>query len=577
MAELGETKRKVAEFESKGDYKNAIIELEKAVQEFPNDGTLFNRLGDLYIKTNQQAKALDIYEKGVRVFKEETFFPNAIALCKKILRLDKERTEIYGLLGGLHKELDQRGEAASYLLEYADRKLGANELEAALKAYDTIKELVPNNPKILETISAIYEKLGKKEEGVELLKEAKEIEVKQERIKETLIPTSEEEKVTVKEEKIEEVKAAAPKPKEEIPLEEFVSPEVAELLKDTKKTPAAEEAVAEEEVGGQLSEIDKTVELGELYLNLGSEEEAVDCFRTAAEQALSQEKIDQALTLNKKIAQLRPFDLKSRQHLIEIAKIKGDTQMQINSMLELAEALTRRDARSEAQSLYKKVLELDPENPVASQMVVKAEKSKEFIDLGEILRSELSGEKKDEGLQTIDGLVSEFRREVFESIGEGDYRSHYDLGVAYKEMGLYQEAIEEFEFATKDESIKLKAYEMIGACLLEKGKIEDALRTLDNSLKITGRPGREYFGIYFLMAHCYEAQGNLTKALKAYMNAYNLDKTVPELTKKITTLRDKVAEELRKRGKKATPDREEKPAEVKKSKIVPKKSKITYL
>ena len=131
MAGLLEIKRKVAEFESKGDYKHAIAELEKAIQDFPNEGSLYNKLGDLHIKANHRDKALDVYEKGAMVFKEETYYPNAIALCKKILRLNKNRAEVYELLGNLHKELDQRGEAANYFLEYAECKMRENDMESA--------------------------------------------------------------------------------------------------------------------------------------------------------------------------------------------------------------------------------------------------------------------------------------------------------------------------------------------------------------------------------------------------------------------------------------------------------------
>jgi tetratricopeptide (TPR) repeat protein len=116
---------------------------------------------------------------------------------------------------------------------------------------------------------------------------------------------------------------------------------------------------------------------------------------------------------------------------------------------------------------------------------------------------------------------------------------------------------------------------MIASCMLEKGKIEDALKILNDGLKITNRPKQEYFGIYFLMGNCFEAQGDNIKSLKAFMKAYNIDKTVPDLTKKITQLRDKVTAQLRKRGKKVVPAKPERA--VKKEKVAPKKSRITYL
>jgi len=592
MSELGEVKRKVAEFVAKGDTEKAIAELEQAVKEFPKEGSLFNKLGDLLIKVNRKDDALSIYEQGARVFKEETYFPNAIALCKKILRLEKNRATIYGLLGDLHKQLDQRGEAANYFLEYAERKMKDNDLDAALEAYNTIKELVPNNPKILETISAIYEKLGKKKEGKEFLKEAHELEEKQVKMREKIIgdevkaeppveevakkPEEAPEEVKAKVE--EEVKEEVAEEKEDIPLEDFVSPEVAELLKDEAISEEEDKAAAEE-ASVELSEIDKTIELGELYLNLGSEEEAIDCFRSAANESWGKKDYDKAYTLNRKIAELRPFDLRSRQHLVEIGKIKKDLDMQVDAMVDLAESLNRRDAKSESRDLCKKILELDPENVKAQEMFASFDQPKDFIDLGEVLRTELEDEQKADSIQSIEGLVSQFRREVFESIGEGDFRSRYDLGVAYKGMGLFQEAIEEFEIAAKDPELRLKAYEMIGSCFLDRGKAEDAVKILTAGLKITNRPAHEYFGIHFLLGNCFEKMNRMKDALKSYMNAYKVDKTVPDLTRKINELKEQYLAATKKQGKRpaSKPSPKTKPETIKQEQIRAKKSKITYL
>lgn len=600
MADLVDVKRKIAELEAKGAIDDAIKTLEEAINEFPKEGSLYNKLGDLYVKISRQKNALHTYEKGARVFKEETYFPNAIALCKKILRFDKNRTEIYGLLGELHRELDQKGEAANYLLEYADRKRKANDLDTALNTYDMIKELVPNNPRILKTISAIYEQVGQKDRGSELLEEAKEIETKHEKFKETIL--EEKEKIgretqevappEVMEEVKEEVDAEAkeeiaeteePAVVEEVPdmvdeevdkqisIEDIVSPEVAELLKDEQRASAHGVDVVE-----KLSEIDKTIELGELYLKLDSTEEAIDCFRDAEQDAWQRKDYDKALTLNKRIAELRPFDLKSRQHLVEIARIREDNELKITYMLELAEALSRREAKSEAQKVYREILQIDPDNAIAKERFVPVEKTAASVDLGEVLRIEQS-EAKAETIQSIEELVSEFRREVFESIGEGDYHSHYDLGVAYKGMGLFQEAIEEFEIAARDDGLKLKALEMTGSCYLDYDKIDDAIRVLHEGLATEGHADQDYFGVYFLLGSCYERKNDLKSALKSYVDAYNIDKKVPPLNQKILQLKQKVTDELKKRRKNSSGDTLTEKSSSEKSKTQDKKSKITYL
>lgn len=621
MADLGAIKRTVAEFEAKGDFNKAIAELEKAVQEFPREGSLFNKLGDLYIKVNRQKEAIEIFEKGAYILTEETYYPNAIALCKKILRLDKERIEIYNLLGELHKELGQHVEAANYYLEYADRKMQNNEIDAALKTYESIKDLVPNNYKIIQTISAIYEKIGKKEHGEDLRKEAEKIETKQKELKETVTaqitpskvetpkvvepPSAKieeksappvevvlpEVKPPVEEIKIPEVEEKTPEPepvveqepvvpeKEELSLDDFVSPEVAELLKDEVevKEPPKVEVVEEEPVEvEELTEIAKTRQLAEIYLNLGEQEEAISCFRDAAEMAFKEGEYTQALELYKKVADLRPLDLKSRQRLVEIAKLQNNKSMQIDAMLDLAETLNRREARTEAQSVLRKVLEMDPENAIAQSLIEEEAKAREFIDLGQVLRTEIEGEKAPSSIQNINELISQFRKEVFESIGEGDYRSHYDLGVAYKGMGLHQEAIEEFEIATKDDNLKLKSYEMIASCLMEKNKIDEAIKILNEGLTIPKRPAAEYFGLHFLLGNAYEMQKNLKMAIKSYINAANIDKSVPDLLKKINKLKDKLTEELKKRTQTPPPAKEVKVTEPEEA-PKPKKSKVTYL
>ncbi|MEO0094496.1 MAG: tetratricopeptide repeat protein [candidate division WOR-3 bacterium] len=634
MADVGAIKRAIAELQAKGEINKAIAELEKAIKEFPKEGSLFNILGDLYVKVNRQKEALDIYEQGAYALAEETFYSNAVSMCKKILRLDKERTEVYKLLGDCHKELGLYVEAANCYLEYAERKLRNNEIDAALKTYEAIKELVPNNYKIIQTISAIYEKIGRKEQSATLLKEAERIETRQKELKETIttqvsppeveIPKVEE-KIEVPEPKVAEIKPAkveepakeivveetkeeikeeakkvveekvietpkieevvptpvevTPPPiKEELSLEDFVSPEVAQLLRNEVETKEPEVEVAEEEAVEEenLSEIDRTCQLAEIYLNLGEDEEAINCFRDAAAMAFKENKYDRAMELFKRVADLRPLDLKSRQRLIEIAKIKEDKNLQIDFMIDLAETLYRREARTEAQSVLRKILEMDPENTIAQMMVDEETKAREFIDLGQVLKSEIEGTPAHSGLQSINELISQFRKEVFESIGEGDYRSHYDLGVAYKGMGLFQEAIEEFEIAAKDESLKLKSYEMIAACFIEKGKIDEAIKVLNEGLAIPNRPASEYFGLHFLLGNAYEIQNNLKMAIKSYINAANIDKTVPDLLKKINELKDKLTEELKKRAQVQPPPKE---AQVVQKEEVskPKKSKVTYL
>src|SRR2546422_5575392 len=66
-------------------------------------------------------------------------------------------------------------------------------------------------------------------------------------------------------------------------------------------------------------------------------------------------------------------------------------------------------------------------------------------------------------------MLARFKQGIDENIDEGDFQSHYDLGVAFKEMGLLDEAIAELQKALRAPDGKLRSSEALGVCFLDKG------------------------------------------------------------------------------------------------------------
>jgi len=64
-----------------------------------------------------------------------------------------------------------------------------------------------------------------------------------------------------------------------------------------------------------------------------------------------------------------------------------------------------------------------------------------------------------------------------------DARSHYDLGMAFREMGLYDEAINEFRHAAADPVLRMKCLVLQGGCLRDKGDATTAESLLRSLLK----------------------------------------------------------------------------------------------
>ncbi|MHB8058322.1 MAG: tetratricopeptide repeat protein [Desulfuromonadaceae bacterium] len=92
-----------------------------------------------------------------------------------------------------------------------------------------------------------------------------------------------------------------------------------------------------------------------------------------------------------------------------------------------------------------------------------------------------------------------------------DAQSHFDLGQAFKEMGLYDEAINEFRQASQDTSRRIECLIMQCACLRERGDVEKAITMLLALLK-PGLSAEESCAVKYELASGYEAAGKQEEA-----------------------------------------------------------------
>ena len=86
------------------------------------------------------------------------------------------------------------------------------------------------------------------------------------------------------------------------------------------------------------------------------------------------------------------------------------------------------------------------------------------------------------GQISVAEVLSQFKRGIAETVPEDDAATHYDLGIAYREMGLFDDAVSEFEVAARAASRAPDALFLIGLVRLDQSRTADALKAFDNAI-----------------------------------------------------------------------------------------------
>jgi tetratricopeptide (TPR) repeat protein len=144
----------------------------------------------------------------------------------------------------------------------------------------------------------------------------------------------------------------------------------------------------------------------------------------------------------------------------------------------------------------------------------------------------------------LNDILSELQEEVGESTNEtADPETHYNLGIAFKEMGLLDEAIGELQkvcHAVDDGagfSQPIQAFTWLAQCLVDKGVPEAAVRWYERALKIPGLDLSSRCSIYYDLGAAYEAFGDKKTALANYMEVYSSNIDFRDVASRIKALK----------------------------------------
>jgi tetratricopeptide (TPR) repeat protein len=153
----------------------------------------------------------------------------------------------------------------------------------------------------------------------------------------------------------------------------------------------------------------------------------------------------------------------------------------------------------------------------------------------------------DPGLAAIFDEFREAAEEEETPTADGDYETHYNLGIAYKEMELLDEAVEEFQVAASMTSPKdgtphyLQCCNMLGHCFMGKGMPRLAVMWFKKGLESPGHTEDEYQALRYDLGSAYEQMGDLDSAIDVFTEVYGINISYRGVSDKLRELQEQKA------------------------------------
>ncbi|HVN76274.1 MAG TPA: tetratricopeptide repeat protein [Thermoanaerobaculaceae bacterium] len=183
--------------------------------------------------------------------------------------------------------------------------------------------------------------------------------------------------------------------------------------------------------------------------------------------------------------------------------------------------------------------------PVTATAAELFSEEEQFFDLAAELEKELADEEMVAEATgagkasdvSIEDLFKEFQRGVAEQVQEEDYDTHFNLGLAYREMGLLDEAIGEFQLSTKSPDYLVESASMIGACYLDKGLPEQGAEWYQRALAAPNLPLETELGLRYELGRAHELAGNTGAALSCFSEVLAINPTFRDVVDRVSKLR----------------------------------------
>jgi tetratricopeptide (TPR) repeat protein len=520
MSNTAKLKKRAADYEAKKQFDKAlelyeqVLNTTRAADE-ERDVPLYNRVGDIHYRLGNAEQAITYYEQAADLYAEGGFFNNAIALCNKILRYSPGRTIIYYKLGIISAKKGFTSDAKQNFLEYADRMQRLGKMDEAFRALKEFADLCPGQDDVRLMLAEQLARADRKPEALEqleILYDTLVAEVRSGEANATL------ERMKSLDPLFKPRRSVTPVPRKKEGLVfldlDFDTPAPSAAPAAPAKTPDAPKPV---EIIDAAERPETEAPMGLELTSLAEEEPA------APESQTPQSPVDTAVHdypsskppesdddvvshPSHELVFLTPADE-------EPSPVADIAPLDLEPMSGIPEPIDSIDAPEEIE---------ETEDEYSSN----GQPDDEFIDLGEWLERHrtpsstrmIAHDEEPENNEQKDfgEMLDKFKAGISRNVDEEDYESHYDLGIAFREMGLLDEAIGSFQKASRGHHQLVRSSEAIGQCFMDKGEAGVTITVLKRLVQNEGLPDSQLVGVLYLLGRAAESLGREEEAASYY-------------------------------------------------------------
>lgn len=303
------------------------------------------------------------------------------------------------------------------------------------------------------------------------------------------------------------------------------------------------------------------MKIADFYLKQNKKNEAIKEYLYAAETYAKEELYQLTMSIYKTVLAIDPTLVTVYVTLAELYEKQGFVGDAAATYEKLAHHYLKEKKKEEAESIIKKMVDLDPSNqfirnkadkflsrlkgkpaeeieieekaPIPQKRKEEAiriaspeeilEEKDDFFDLGaqldderELAVSDEAEEVTDLTSMEVDKVFEGIRQDIGEKTEQEGHRLHYELGIAYQQMERIDEAIEEFKKALSDQEVKNDCFLRLCACFREKEMYKHALNAAKSGLKSRFISQNEFLGLHYELGLTYAEMGENKKAMEAF-------------------------------------------------------------